>query len=140
MLGLEPLLRDRLAAIPDLLGVYGLPELNATAGFKMTPCAFVVFDGYRVLESSPHKRSARLETRWLVVLSVRHASQTLDGAPARSRLAPLVEAVLARLLGWRAGAEYTPLALADAPAPLFEAGALLFPLAFTAGQVVSGDD
>jgi hypothetical protein len=139
MLGIEPLLRARLAEIPELLGVYGLPDLaEAQQRGKPCPCAFVAFDGYRVLETTHQNRSARIETRWLVVLAVRSAAQTADGAPARAALSPLANAVISKLMGWSPAAPYKHLALDTAPSPIVEAGSLLFPLAFTSIHVVTG--
>lgn len=140
MLGIEPLLRDRLEEIPELLGVHGLPDLaDAQQLGKPCPCAFVAFDGYRVLELSAQNRAARIETRWLVVLAVKSAARTADGAAARAAISPLANAVLSKLIGWCPAAQYKPLALDSAPAPIFEAGHLLFPLAFTSIHVVKGD-
>ncbi len=139
MLSLEPLLNERLRQIDGLVGVYGLPELAlAESAGKRSPCAYVVFDGYRVLESASNKQSARVEVRYLVVVSVKHAAQAADGAPARSAAAPWVNAVLGQLLGWRAGRDYTPLALEAAPRGEFIAGTLLFPLSFSCAHVVRG--
>ena len=139
MLSLEPLLRDRIAEIAELLGVYGLPDLvDAEKIGKPCPCAFVAFDGYRVLETTHANRAARIETRWLVVLAVKSAVRTGDGAAARAALSPLANAVIGKLMGWCPAAQYKPLALDSAPAPIFEAGSLLFPLAFTSIHVVTG--
>lgn len=140
MLSLEPLLRDRIAEIPGLLGVYGLPDLiDAEKIGKPAPCAFVVYRGYQVRESSPQKRAAQVESQWLVLVAVKSAAKNADGAPARAAAQVLINAVLSKLLGWRPGAEYTPLELDSAPGPEFMAGALVFPLAFTSIHVVKGD-
>ena len=139
MLSLEPLLNERLSQINGLVGVYGLPELALAEGAgKRSPCVYVVFDGYRVLESSSNKQSARVEVRYLVVVSVKQVAKAADGAPARSAAAPWVNAVLGQLLGWRPSRDFTPLALEAAPRIEFVAGTLLFPLTFSCMHVVQG--
>lgn len=139
MLSLEPILTARLAEIDGVRGVHGLPELSdaAIAG-KMAPCLYLVFDGYRVLEISGGGDKASIETRWLVVCAARHAGKTASGAPARSEAAPLLQAVIGKLLGWRPGAGYSPLKLAEAPRAAAVPGAVFVPLAFTARQIVGG--
>lgn len=139
MLSLEPLLDARLADIPGIKGVHGLPELLAAeSASKPSPCLYLIYDGYRVLESSASGASARIEVRWLVVVSVKRVGQNTDGAPARAAALPFVQAVLGRLLGWSPGGGHGPLKLSPAPRSDFFAGALLFPLAFTTVQVVKG--
>lgn len=140
MLSLEPLLTDRLESLTGFKGVHGLPELmGAETASRPSPCLYLVFDGYRPLESTVRGKAARVETRWLVVISVKHGGKTQDGAPARSVAAPLVQDVLGHLLGWQPAAGFTPLTLAPGPRPDFATGLLLFPLAFTTEQVVKAD-
>lgn len=140
MLALEPLLTARLEALAGFKGVHGLPELVAAEmASRPSPCIYVIYDGYRPLESTVRGKAARVETRWLVVLSVKNASKTADGAPARFATSPLCQAVLGHLLGWQASTDFKPLSLAPAPRPDFAAGVLLFPLAFTTEHVVKAD-
>lgn len=140
MLTLEPLLTAHLDALPGFKGVHGLPDLMAVeSASRPAPCLYVIADGYRVLETANRGHAAKIETRWLVVLSVKHSSKTADGAPARAQAATLIQTVLGHLLGWQAAPAYTPLQLAGAPRPDFAAGALLYPLAFTTTQVVKAD-
>jgi hypothetical protein len=140
MLSLEPLLVARLEALTGFKGVHGLPELmSAETANRPSPCLYVIFDGYRPLDSTGRGKAAQVETRWLVVISVKHGAKTADGAPARSVAAPLVQAVLGHLLGWQPSAAYGPLTLAAGPRSDFATGLLLFPLAFTTTQVVKAD-
>lgn len=137
MLSVEPLLTAHLEALPGFKGVHGLPELvSADLANRPAPCLYVVFDGYRPLESTARGKASKVETRWLVVLSVKHGGKSADGAPARSVAAPQVHAVLGHLLGWQPAPGYEPFSLAPGPRPDFAAGLLLFPLAFTTVQVV----
>lgn len=136
MLSVEPMLIDRLSQVPGLRGVYGTADmLSVDQAAWPSPCIYVAFDGYRPVESSPQGKSARIEARWLVVLSVRQLAKAADGRKARADVAPLIDAVLAALMGW-VPAGHTPFVLSSAPGPEFAAGQLLFPLAFTTQQVV----
>ena len=140
MLSVEPLLRSRLETLTGFKGVHGLPELMAAEmASRPSPCLYVVFDGYRPVESTTHGKAAKVETRWLVVISVKNSGKAADGEPARSQAAPLAQAVLGSLLGWQPAPGYMPLKLAPGPRPDFAAGLLLFPLAFTTEQVVKAD-
>lgn len=137
MLSLEPLLTAHLEALPGFKGVDGLPDLmSAESASKPSPRLYVIFDGYRVLENTPRGKASNIETRWLVVLSVKHGAKAGDGSPARAAAAPLLQSVLSHLLGWLPGPGFTPLELAPGPRSDFAAGQLLFPLAFTTRQVV----
>lgn len=138
MLGLERPLIEELGKIPELLKVYGMADFDELekAG-KPMPCAFVIYDGYRVLESRRQRRAALVETRWLVVIAVKSAARTAAGGAARGQAAPLAAGVLKRLLGWTPPDGYTPLTLETPPPPIFSAGALLFPLAVATQHVVS---
>ena len=140
MLSLEPLLTAHLESLPGFKGVHGLPDLmGAELASRPSPCLYVVFDGYRPLESTGRGKASQVETRWLVVLSVKHGGKVADGSPARSLAAPLVQSILGHLLGWQPAPGFTPLTLAAGPRPDFATGLLLFPLAFTTTQVVKGN-
>lgn len=140
MLGLEPLLRARLAEIPGLLGVHGAADVEDIGLRVELPAAYVVWDGYTVNETTNNGRAARTATRWQVVLAVRNPLTPNDGAPARSDAAPLLDAVLAKLLGWAPGYPYAPLVLANPGAitPGYRGGILKFPIAVTSEVVVRG--
>ncbi|HMW55131.1 hypothetical protein [Accumulibacter sp.] len=137
MLRLEEPLIDWLKGVPGLLGVYSTADLGdfEKAG-KPAPCVAVVYDGYAVVEARRTSRAVRIETRWLVILVVRHAARAA-GAPARSPAAEdLIEELLQRLLAWTPPDGFTPLELATPPAPVFQAGASFYPLAVTTQSVI----
>lgn len=138
MLGLEPLLRARLAEVADLVAIYGAPELAVLDHRVEYPCAYVVWSGYRVSETTAAGRAARCASRWQVIVAVNNPLQPTDGAPARADAAPLVRSVLGALLGWQAGHPYGPLTLIDPadPTPTPRGGILHFPLAFASEIVV----
>lgn len=140
MLVLEPILTARLEAIDGTRGVHGLPEFSdvAAAG-KLAPCYYLVFDGYRVLEHAGAGERASVESRWLVVCAAKHAGRAASGAPVRAAAAPLVDAAIAALLGWRPAPGCSPMKLAEAPRAASAAGVLYVPLAFTTRHVVGGE-
>lgn len=140
MLGLEPLLRARLASIPGLAGVHGAADVDDIGLRVELPAAYVVWDGYTVSETTSMGRAARTATRWNVVIAVRNPLTPGDGAPVRADAAPLVDAVLASLLGWAPGYPYAPLVLANPGAitPSYRGGILKFPIAVTSEVVVRG--
>lgn len=141
MLQSETLLRTRLASLTDFKGVYGLPELSgADLQAKASPAIYVIFDGYNVVETHPRGHSARVETRWLVVLVVKHYTQTHDGQSARLSAEPLVNQVLECLMGFHPPEWSKPLKLTRGPAPEFDSGLLMFPLAFTVEQLIRGEN
>jgi hypothetical protein len=141
MLGLEPLLRSRLAEIPGFVAIYGAPAIDDPLLAAELPAAYVIWDGYKVIESGPNGRAARIASRWHVVVAVHNPQQQRDGAPARADAAPLVNAVLGKLMGWRASSLYSPLVLSDPGSitPTYRGGALRFPIAVTTEVVVKGD-
>lgn len=141
MLGLEPLLRARLAEVAGLVAIYGAPELADLDSRYDTPATYVVWDGYKVIEAASNGRAARVSTRWHVIVTVSNPLEPADGAPARADAAPLVKAVLGKLLGWSPGYPYGPLVLAEAGDihPTYRGSRLRFPIAVTSELVLRGD-
>jgi hypothetical protein len=140
MLDIEPLIRDRLAAsVPGLAGVHSAVSLGSedVAG-KRLPAAFVVADGYRVIETTGFGRVSRVASRWLVVVAVRNVAAVVDGAAARADVADLVAACMAALMGWQPRPGLQRMQLIDPPAPVYDVGLLLYPVAFEVAAVVQG--
>ena len=139
MLGIETALRDRLATLSEVRGVYGLPDVRADISGKPLPGVFVIFNGYKVRESAQRGKAARVACRWSVLVVVKSSAQIRDGQSTRGDAEPVVAAVLGCLMGWQAAPEYTALELIDAPAPRYDAGLLVLPLAFETEYVVKAD-
>jgi hypothetical protein len=140
MLDLEPIIRQRLIdAVPALAGVHGAVSLGVEdVGGKRLPAAFVVSDGHRVLEVTAHGKAARIASRWLVVVAVRNVHQAAQGDAARADAADLVQSCMQALMGWQPRAGVQTLQPVTPPAPVYEDGLLLYPLAFEAGEVIQG--
>jgi hypothetical protein len=137
MLRLEPLLRARLASIPELRGVWGLADLQADKT-KPTPCAYVVFDGARSSEGSGDHRQARMTTQWVVVLVVAHKGDATDGERVRAEANRLADGLLQRLMGWTPDTVHRPLRLVEA-SPDYEAGGVMWlTLRFETSLILSG--
>ncbi len=140
MLEIEPLIRDRLAAaVPGLAGVHGAVSLGVEdVGWKRLPAAFVVSDGHKVIEVTAHGRTARIASRWLVVVAVRNVQQAAQGEAARADAADLARACMQSLMGWQPAPGYQSLQPVNPPAPVYQDGLLLYPLAFEVGEVIQG--
>lgn len=136
MLSLEPLLRARLESLGLFKGVWGLADLRAEKG-RPTPCAYVVYDGARVLALADGGAEARVAGRWVVVLAAKNVARAGDGAAAREDAQALADATLAALMGWRADQKHQPLRLAELPPPEFAAGTVFLPLVLTCEQVLA---
>ena len=139
LLALEPLIVARLRTLPGLLGVYGAAEFAdlAKAG-KPSPCAYVLYGGYSVIESDTDGTAARVQEQYLVVLSLKHAGPSAGGAQVRAEAPAEIAAVVGALMGWQPDARsYKALRLAAAPRPEPMSGRLLFPLAFAVEHVVT---
>ncbi|MEW6446327.1 MAG: DUF1834 domain-containing protein [Pseudomonadota bacterium] len=123
-------LRERL---PGHVHVLSAADLAGVAeGSQPTPAVHVVYQGYRVIESRPDGRAARLQQTWLVVVAVRNVRDASAGSAARSDAGLLADGVIAALMGWKLDAVNKPLKLTNAPAAGFRAGFLYVPLAFEA--------
>lgn len=138
MFSIESAIRERLAALPGSRGVFGIPDGEADLSGRPLPSVFVMFHGYTVLETIACGKEARVASRWLVLVVAKSAANIRDGQPARSLAAPVVDAVLGALMGWRPAPEYTPLELVDAPASQYREGLMTLPLAFVTEHVVAG--
>jgi hypothetical protein len=83
-------------------------------------------------------KTARLASRWLVVVAVRNVQQVSQGEAARADAADLVRACLKSIMGWQPAPGYQSLQPVTPPAPVYDSGLLLYPLAFEIGEVIQG--
>lgn len=134
MLHLEPLIVARLRErLPGHVHVLSAADLAGVAeGSQPTPAVHVVYQGYRVIESRPDGRAARLQQTWLAVVAVRNVRDAAAGSAARGDAGQIAESVIAAMMGWKPDAINKPLTLTSAPAAGFRAGHLYLPLAFVA--------
>lgn len=139
LMELEPQIIARLASLPGLLGAYGAAEFAglAKAG-KPSPCAYVVYGGYRPVQSSDDGAVARVEESWMIVLSLKSASPIQGADPVRAAARPEVAAVLRAFMGWTPDVQsYKAFKLAPGPRPEPEPARLLLPIVFTVEHVIN---
>lgn len=138
MLSLEPFIAQRLRdSVPELMGVHGVVRMmpEDTTG-KQLPAAFVASEGHRVVEVTGQGSTARIASRWMVVVAVRNVAGVRDGHAARLQAAPLVLACLRALMGWQLRPDVQALHPVTSPAPLYKDGLLLYPLSFECAAAV----
>lgn len=140
MLDLEPLIRQRLIdTVPALAGVHSAASLGIDGvGGKKLPAAFVASDGHRVLEVTGFGKTARIASRWLVLVVVRNVQHATTGEAARADAADLVQACLQALMGWQPRAGVQTMQPVTPPPPDYQDGLLIYPLAFEVGEVIQG--
>lgn len=141
-------LQDRLGEA--VKKVYTAAELaDVEEDSQVTPSVAVIYNGYAPVSAAGGQTSNLLgkiqlvEKSWLVVVSVRNALNTRNRQGAREASAPIVQAVLSALLGWRPPSlpEEGPLQLAPAPGAAFtDAGYAYYPIAFTNRRTYRGTD
>ena len=135
-LGLEPLLRDRLAAqVPAGVRVLSLAEVaGATEASLPKPSVRVAYYGHQVIDSAAALPPgwAQIEQTWLVVPAVRNVAEILTGVAGRADISPLCDAVLEALDGWQPGGGYGRLkSITPGLRPATIDGCTYVPLAFT---------
>jgi hypothetical protein len=143
MLDHEAALMQRIREhCPDLLGVYGAGDFAMLEkSGRPSPCAYVIYGGFTVQESSSDAQRARVSEKWLVVLSLKHAAQ--HGAagpdPVRQEAAAHITAVISAVMGWCPDSS-VPFTLEASPRPEPMPSRLLFPLAFSIDRILVGAD
>jgi hypothetical protein len=140
MLDLEPLIRQRLIdTVPALAGVHSAVSggVDDFAGKKL-PAALVVSGGHKVLEVTGFGKTARIASRWMVLVGVRNVQNVAQGEAARADAADLVQACLQALMGWQPRAGVQTMQPVTPPPPDYQDGLLLYPLAFEVGEVIQG--
>lgn len=139
-LALESALVERLKAkLPAGVHVLTGADLDGVSeGSQPTPAVHVVYQGYRVIETRPDGRAARVEQVWLAVVAVRNVRDARTGAAARADAGALGDGVISALMGWQPVGTSSPLKLAQAPRAGYSAGHFYLPMAFTTETTVKG--
>jgi hypothetical protein len=133
LLALEPILKARLSErLPSAVKILSAPDLDAVgAGSQPTPAVYVVYSGGAVTESRPDGRAVRIAQDWLILVAVRHVSQSDAGASARAEAGDLADQVIAALMSWQPAGTSAPLRLSGLPNPGFVDGYQWVPLTFS---------
>lgn len=138
-------LQDRLGA--TVKQVYATAELaDLEESSQVTPSVAVIYQGYAPVQTPGQVYGAKVqqvEKTYIVSVAVRSALNTRTRQGAREESAPIVEAVMSALIGWRPSAlpAEGPLQLAPAPGAAFtDAGYAYYPIAFTTRRTYRGTD
>lgn len=138
---------DRLT---DKLGttvkkVYTAAEFNDVPDdSQFTPSVAVIYGGYSPTQTGGGSagKVQEIEVTWLLVVAVRSALNTRTRQGTREDSAPIVQACIESLIGWRPPiAGEMPLKLTAAPeAQRNDAGVAFYPIAFTNRRTYRGLD
>lgn len=125
--------------------VYSASELaQIEEESQKTPAVMVAFNGYAPIAPNGGSlgKIQLTEKFWIVAIHVRNAKGSRTQEGARSEASPIIEGVLAALLGWRPPIDgEMPLALSAAPGAAFtDAGFAYYPIAFTNRRTYRGTD
>lgn len=129
-------LKDRLPAGVHVLT--GADLDGVSEGAQPTPAVHVVYQGYRVVETRPDGRAARIEQDWLAVAAVRNVRDARTGAAARADAGAMAEAVISAMMGWQPTGTCSPFRLAQAPRAGYRAGHFYLPMTFTTETTIKG--
>lgn len=131
-------LADQLADLAPKVHVLAAADLSGvTESTQLTPAVHVVYHGYRVVESKPDGRAARIEQTWLATVASRNMATLRTGSAARADAGLIAQRVCQALMGFRPPVASKPLRLTDGPGAGFNAGFQYLPLAFVAELVLS---
>lgn len=140
-------LKDKLGAA--VKSVYTTAQYAETEErSQTTPNVGVIYQGYAPvsaaggLSATYAGRTQMIQKTFYVVVAVRNALNTSTSEGARNQSAPIVEAVIRFLVGWRPAdlREEGPLQLEPAPGPAFtDAGFAYYPIAFSNRRTYVGD-
>ncbi len=135
----ESAISKRLEAACDgLHNVSSTTDLESIQSSSRTEStAYVIYDGYRVLEQHVNGLRPRIEQAWVVIVAA-HSTATRTHVRTVGR-GSLAMSVINALLGWKPSSLHSALALADAPCrPFHDNGMAHLPFAFTTRIVTKG--
>jgi len=134
-------LRARFAAAGQVVTVGTAVDGGAIVDTPQTdPAVYVIFDSCAPAQDVGFGSVQQITQRWGVIVKHRLVSgiNLDDGAPAGADAAPVIDAVLESLCGWRPAAGLDPLRMAEGAGPTFSSGYVYYPLFFTTRAVVRG--
>lgn len=117
--------------VPANVRVMTSAELaSVTEGNQPTPAVHVIYRNYRVVETRPDGKAARIEQQWMLVVAVKNLRQMISGDAARSDAMELADIVAPSMMGWKAAAATKPFKITNAPAAAQGTGHYYLPLVF----------
>lgn len=125
---------------PLVRNVYTAAEVAQTEErLQLSPSVTVIYNGYRTQEQLGQGAIQHVIFSYLVITAVRNAKAAGTSLGVREDAAPILDATLEALLGFRPVTGCTPLRLADAPGAGFsDAGFGYYPLAFEISRTYRG--
>lgn len=120
--------------IPDI-PVYTaeqLSELEERA--QTTPALHVIYSGFRPTRDVANGLIQEIETLWTVVVAVRSARRR----GVSEKAAPIFNAAVQALAGWKPAQGITALKLSSSPGAAHNPGFSYYPIQFTVQQTVRG--
>ena len=134
----EPAIVERLRQKFAGTGVSVMLEVDAPDALPI-PCVVVRYTGYRVLQSQPGGRQAKLRATWQALVVDRNGAEIDAAGPARARMSDMCAATLMAVMGMRIPGFPTAVELTEAPGAFVEAGLLFHPTAFSLDFVAISD-
>lgn len=134
-------LETKLATLSQKPKIYAAADLeNAKDKSQAAAAVFVAYNGISKvdqLKNVPHVATLTQEfIIWTVTKSAsRHGSQQ----GTRENADPIIEGVIAALMGWKPAATLAALEMVEAPGPAYGEGFGYFPLVFQMKRQVRGD-
>lgn len=99
-------LKGQVPALHAVLAAWDLATVEERS--QVTPSAFVIYDGEDPVEQAGHGKKVLEDQRFIVVLAVRNAKDTLGGTGAREDALALRGAILQALSGWQPTPQHRP--------------------------------
>lgn len=133
-------LEAQLATLSPVPRVFPAADLaNVRDKSQSAASVFVAYNGIIEVDdqaNAPHV--AKLTTEFIIWIVSRSASRHGSQQGTREAADPLVEAVIAALMGWRPSPQVERLRLGQAPGEVYADGFGYFPLTFTCRRQVRG--
>lgn len=105
-------IKDQVPALKRVLPAWDLASVVEQS--QVVPAVFVIYDGEDVVDQVPNGKKVLEDQRFIVVLAIRNASDTLGGSGAAEDAKAIRASIYAALSGWVPGPEHRPLTRAQA--------------------------
>lgn len=127
----QPILDRVKAQVPGLKAVLPAWDLaSIEERSQVCPAAFVLLDHELPIDSADKGAKQMVAQRFLVVLSLRNAQDTLGGTGIRNEAGTLLRGIAAALSGWAPTPDHRPLKRIGGPRNLYTPGYAYLPLGF----------
>lgn len=100
-------IKDQVPALKAVRPVWDLASVTEQS--QVSPQAFVVYDGEDVVDQSSTGTKVLESQRFIVVLAIRNASDTLGGSGVAGDAVALRSQINTALAGWKPGPEHRPM-------------------------------